>query len=175
MDPLQNTRMFEIPFWSLKCTDWENKKRQFKDVLKTYPGVREGAQTFLSNRNTNLEGLTDCFLNLFREEMTRISHNFKRDLAVLDSWSVTYETGDYHAPHNHGNKGLSGILYVDLPEGAPGTTYIQPFPSWQDEKTLSREPYVEEGMMMIVPRHLLHFSNPNKSQYNKTIFSWDFT
>ena len=100
MDPLQNTRMFEIPFWSLKCTDWENKKRQFKDVLKTYPGVREGAQTFLSNRNTNLEGLTDCFLNLFREEMTRISHNFKRDLAVLDSWSVTYETGDYHAPHN---------------------------------------------------------------------------
>ena len=28
--------MFEILFW-LKCTDWENKKRQFKDVLKTYP------------------------------------------------------------------------------------------------------------------------------------------
>ena len=35
------------------------------------------------------------------------------------------------------------------------------------------EDEVEEGMMFIVPQYLLHFSKPNKSEYNKKIFSWD--
>ncbi len=170
---IQTTSMFSIPLWSLRCEDWENKKRQLKDVLKTYPESRQDAGTFLSNRDTNREGLTDCFISLFQKEINLISQNFKRDISITDSWSVTYETGDYHSPHNHGSKGLAGILYIDLPPEAPGTTYVQPFNSWQKDQTLFRDLYVEEGMIFIVPQYLLHFSKPNKSEYNKKIFSWD--
>ena len=98
----------------------------------------------------------------------------KIKLALTDAWSILYEKDDYSVPHNHGSNGFSVILYLDLNKKSPQTTYIQPWNSTSDRTSLYTPP-VEEGDMVIFPRSILHFTEPNKIKFKKRVVSFDLT
>ena len=88
---------------------------------------------------------------IFKDEFNLIHTKYNNKISVKDAWSVTYDKGHYHVPHNHGSKGYAGIIYLQIKKDSPKTTYIQP---WNDEKDKSvlYTPEVKEGDIMIVPQ-----------------------
>ena len=161
--------IFNIEFFRIKCCDFENKKKAIKKVLKQYPEMP--FDNFSSNKNK--ADISQYFTQIFNDEFNLIRTKYNSGIEVYSTWSVTYKKGDYHVPHNHGARDYCGIVYLDMHKKSPVTTYIRP---WNDDKdkTVLFKPPVGEGDMMIVPRFLLHYSEPNKISFKKRILSFDF-
>ena len=175
---LQQESLFNIPFWGIRVVDFQQKKKELVTLLESYPEKKEDLTEekegeFATNRQTDRPGLVEQFAPIMNQELEGFSKEIKKDFAIIDIWSVSYDKGDNQSPHNHSSMGLSGILYLDLPKDSPETDYIQP---WTDHETDTVR-YIEvptiEGDIVIVPSFVLHFSNPNKSKNKKRIISWD--
>ena len=164
IEPLFNIEMFKI-----KCIDFKNKKKQMKKILKKFPEKR--FDNFYSNRDK----ASICYdLNeIFNDEFNLIRTKYNKKIKLERAWSVTYKKGDYHIVHNHGSKGYCGIIYLDMDIKSPVTSYVQPFNDEFDRSAFFK-PQVEEGDIVIVPQFILHYTEPNKINFEKKILSFDF-
>ena len=161
--------IFKIEFFKIKCIDFNNKKKKLKKILKRYPEMPRG--NFSSNRD-KCSIITE-FREIFKDEFSLIRAKFNSKILLQRVWSVTYNKGDYHVPHNHSSTGYCGILYLDMRPDSPKTTYIQPWNSQEDRSVLYTPP-VKPGDIMIVPQFLMHYSTPNPIKFKKRILSFDF-
>tara|TARA_B100001059_G_C17675497_1_gene496808 strand:- start:85 stop:630 length:546 start_codon:yes stop_codon:yes gene_type:complete len=167
--------LFNIPYYSVPVLNFKNeKKKKLVNLLKSYPEERVGIQTFTTNRQTDRQGLVNGFIQILGEEFEMISQQIKKSCSIEDIWSVTYNKGDYHSPHNHGSLGLAGILYLDLPNGSSVTNYIQPWNNIETDTTIYYPLPVSEGQIVVVPQFVQHFSPPhNAKKGKKRIISFD--
>jgi hypothetical protein len=60
-----------------------------------------------------------------------------------------------------------------LPEGTPGTLFLQPWNDWLTDTSQYGEVFVEEGDIVIVPSFVIHFTKPNITDDVKRIIAWD--
>ena len=85
-------------------------------------------------------------------------------------WYQQYYNGDTHSWHDHtGGSSFSFIYYLELPEGTPGTEFLDP---WSG---CIHTPEVKEGDLLVFPSFVLHRSPPNQSDKRKTIISVNVT
>ena len=177
---IEKTNLFHIPFWKIQVINFEEKKEKLNKILEQFPenerkgreGER-GIQDFDTNRQTNRFGLVEGFFSIMKQELEEFSREIKKDFAIHEMWSITYDKGDHHASHNHGSIGLTGILYLDLPKDSPKTDYIQPWNDYEDDTVTHKKISILEGDIVIVPSFVMHFSRPNKSNSKKRVISWD--
>jgi hypothetical protein len=160
---------FKIEFITIKTKNFAKKKKLIVEELKKYPEKR--FRNFFSNRDNNKLSLS--LASTFKEEFINIGKHFGGNITLNSSWSVTYDKGDFHLPHNHGSIGYAGILYLDLQKQSPKTTYIQPWNNEKD-KTLLYTPKVKPGDIVIAPKFILHYSEVNFLSFKKRIISFDF-
>ena len=168
--------LFNIPCWKIQIINFEEKKKKLTKLLESYPEKKDPTrklQAFTTNRQSDRSGLAKQFVSIMSEEMEDISKEIKTDFVIPRIWSVSYDKGGYHLPHNHGSTGLTGILYLNLPEDSPETTYIQPWNDYVLDAVQYMEIPITEGDISIVPSSILHFSKPNESDSKKRIISWD--
>ena len=173
--------LFNIPYWKIQTINFEEKKKELTNLLESYPEKRIGEQEFATNRPGNASiavvsqrsDLVKPFLSIMNEEVEELSSELKKDIAIIDIWSVSYDKGDNQLTHNHSSMGLTGILYLDLPKDSPVTTYIQPWQDYVIDVVITNDLPIVEGDIIIVPSFVLHFSKPNKSNSKKRIISWD--
>ena len=175
---IQQESLFNIPFWGIRIINFEEKKKELVKLLESYPEERvkydemkEGE--FATNRQTDRSGLVEQFVSIMNQELEGFSNEIKKDFAIVEIWSVSYAQGDSQSAHNHSSMGLSGILYLDLPKDSPETTYMQPWTDHETDTVRHIEVPIAEGVIVIVPSFVLHFSKPNKSNSKKRIISWD--
>ena len=175
---IQQESLFNIPFWGIRTINFKEKKKELVKLLESYPEERvkydemkEGE--FATNRQTDRSGLVEQFASIMNQELEGFSKEIKKDFAIVEIWSVSYAQGDSQSAHNHSSMGLSGILYLDLPKDSPETTYIQPWTDHETDTVRHVEVPIAEGVIVIVPSFVLHFSKPNKSNSKKRIISWD--
>jgi len=161
--------IFKIEFFKIKCCDFKNKKQKIEKVLEKYPEIP--FPNFNSNRNK--ADVTAELRQIFKDEFNLIETKFNNKILLQRAWSVTYDKGHYHVPHNHSSQGYAAILYLQMKKDSPKTTYIQPWNNEKDQSVLY-SPEVEEGDMMIVPQFLTHYTEPNKTYFKKKILSFDF-
>ena len=169
--------LFNIPFWGIQLNNFEEKKKELVELLESYPEEKEEYEgiegEFATNRSTDRSGLREGFVSIMKQELEDFSKEIKKDFAVGEIWSVSYDTGDSQSAHNHSSLGLTGILYLDLPKDSPKTTYIQPWHDYTIDSVPNVTIPIVEGDIVIVPSFVLHFSKPNKSKNKKRIISWD--
>ena len=170
---IQEESLFNIPFWKIQTINFEEKKKKLTKLLESYPEEKKGLQEFATNRQSDRSGLVEQFGSIMNQELEDFSKEIKKDFAIHEIWSVSYDTGDSQSAHNHSSMGLSGILYLDLPKDSPKTTYIQPWHDYEIDSVLHVVVPIVEGDIIIVPSFVLHFSEPNKSNSKKIIISWD--
>ena len=174
---IEQDSLFNIPFWGIRIINFEEKKKELVKLLESYPEEKEKYEElegeFATNRQTDRSGLVKQFASIMKQELEGFSGEIKKDLAITDIWSVSYDTGDSQSAHNHSSMGLSGILYLDLPKDSSETTYIQPWNDYENDTVSHMAIPLVEGDIIIVPSFILHFSNPNKSENIKRIISWD--
>jgi uncharacterized protein (TIGR02466 family) len=165
--------LFKINFYKISVKNFLYKKQLTLNLLKNYPEKKIELQTFFTNRQSNRQNLDVSFANIYREELLLLSENLKKNLRIEDIWSVSYKSGDYHTPHNHGSIGITGILYLQLPKDCPTTKYIQPWNNYENDTTLYYNMPAIEGDIIVVPKFVNHFTDPNKSKKIKKIVSFD--
>lgn len=165
--------LFSIPMWSLPCLNFSTKKKQLEQLVKSFPERKHGIQTFATNRQKDRSGFAEAFSKICGDELNMLSQKIKKDIQIEDIWSVSYKKGDYHTPHDHGSTGLSGILYLNMPKKAPVTQYLQPWNDWYSDRTIYYPYPVSEGMIVVVPKFVRHFTEPSKETKIKRIISWD--
>ena len=163
----------------------DDENLDLSQILNSTSGVlgRGGMKTKIEAARTSLNsgamtwvasGLKDdTLLKIFKEEFDQISQHYNKILNFYGAWSASYDKGDYHIPHNHGSIGHCGILYLDMHKKSPATCYLQP---WNNDKDRSviYEPEAEEGDIVIIPQHIVHFTRPNPVSFKKRIISFDF-
>ena len=166
--------LFSIPFWKLAVEDFATKKETLIKLLAPFDEKinEEDLADFTTNRYDAEEIIKD-FSKILYEELKLVADSVQNDLKVTDVWSVTYSKNGYHPVHNHGSIGLSGILYLTLPEDAPKTSFLQPWNNFMTDKSTYGVPDVKEGDIIVVPSFIHHFTQPNKSKQQKRIISWD--
>ena len=162
--------VFKIEFFKIKCTNFKNKKEHLEEVLKMFPEMP--FPNFYSNRNKS--DFTWQLQEIFKDEFSLIRTKYDSKIDVTRAWSVTYDKGHYHVPHNHSSQGYAAILYLQMKKDSPKTTYIQPWNNEKDQSVLY-SPDVEEGDIMIVPQFVTHYTEPNKIYFKKRIVAFDFT
>ena len=167
------SNLFSIPMWHVPTLNFSKKKKQLETLCKSFPEKKHGMQTFFTNRQSDRTGFGEAFNAIVGEELLMLSKKLKKDIHIEDIWSVSYKRGDYHTPHNHGATGLTGILYLNMPKDAAVTQYIQPWNDWVSDNTIYSPLPVKEGMIVVVPKFIRHFTEPHKSKKIKRIISWD--
>ena len=170
---IREDNLFNIPFWQIRSINFKEKKKELNKILKSYPEEKKGMQEFATNRQSDRSGLVEQFGSIMNKELEDFSREIKKDFAITEIWSISYNKGDTHSVHNHGSVGVTGILYLDLPKDSPDTTYMQPWHDYRDDTTHFVSVPVVEGDIIIVPSFVWHFSKPNKSNSKKRIISWD--
>ena len=165
--------LFNIPMWSIPTLNFSKKKKQLEQLVKGFPEKKHGLQTFATNRQSDRTGFVEAFSNICGEELNMLSKKLQKDIQIEDIWSVSYKKGDYHTPHDHGSTGLAGILYLNMPKKAPVTQYIQPWNDWYSDRTIYYPLPVNEGTIVVTPKFVRHFTEPNKDTKIKRIISWD--
>jgi len=167
------TNLFTIPMWSIPCLNFSKKKKQLEQLVKGFPEKKHGIQTFATNRQRPRVGFAEAFMKICGEELSMLSKKIQKDIEIEDIWSVSYKKGDYHTPHDHGSTGLAGILYLNMPKKAPVTQYIQPWNDWYSDRTIYMPLPVAEGSIVVTPKFVRHFTEPNKESKIKRVISWD--
>jgi len=162
--------VFKIEFFKIKCCKFKDKREHIEEVLKMYPEIP--FPNFYSNRNKS--DITWQLQEIFKEEFSLIRTKYNSKIDVTRAWSVTYDKGHYHVPHNHSSRGYAGIIYLRQRKDSPKTTYIQPWNN-EEDKSVLYSPNVEEGDIMIVPQFITHYTEPNKTSFKKRIVAFDFT
>ena len=165
--------LFNIPYWKIQSTNFKEKKKHLIELLGFYPEEKKGVQEFSTNRQSDRSGLIKRFGSIMNQELEDFSKDIKKEYAIHEMWSVSYDIGDEQWPHNHGSWGFSGILYLDLPNDSPISEYIQPWNDPETDTVQVRGIPIAEGDIVIVPSFILHFSKSNKSKSKKRIISWD--
>tara|TARA_A100001011_G_C14163763_1_gene779420 strand:+ start:272 stop:796 length:525 start_codon:yes stop_codon:yes gene_type:complete len=165
--------LFNIPMWSIPTLNFSKKKKQLEQLVKGFPEKKHGLQTFSTNRQNDRTGFVEAFSNICGEELNMLSKKLQKDIQIEDIWSVSYKKGDYHTPHDHGSTGLAGILYLNMPKKAPVTQYIQPWNDWYSDRTIYYPLPVNEGTIVVTPKFVRHFTEPNKDTKIKRVISWD--
>ena len=173
MEKLIQDSLFNIPYWKIQTINFKKKKKELVELLESYPEEKKGLQEFATNRQSDRSGLVEQFSSILSEEFEAFSEKIKKDFAIIEIWSISYDKGDNHLPHNHSSVGLSGILYLNLPKDSPDTTYMQPWNDYRDDTTHFASVPVVEGDIIIMPSFVWHFSKPNKSKSKKRIIAWD--
>ena len=138
-------------------------------ALKSFPETRN--RNFFSNRDT--ADIRLPLQNIFRDEFKLISDKYASKISLANAWSVTYKKGDHHLPHNHGSAGYAAILYLSMHKNHPLTIYLQPWNNERDKSVLFKPP-AKEGDIVIVPRFIIHHTEPNTISTPKRIVGFDF-
>ena len=170
---IRQDNLFNIPFWKIQIINFEEKKKELNKILKSYPEEKKGMQEFATNRQSDRSGLVEKFFSIMNQELENFSKEIETDFAITEIWSVSYDKGDNHSPHNHGSRGLTGILYLNLSKDSSETVYIQPWNDIVNDTVQYAKISITEGDIVIVPSFVMHYSKPNKSNIKKRIISWD--
>ena len=166
--------MFEINFLELEIKNFNEKKSRLLDMLKAYPEKRLKNQNFLTNRQSDRNGMAEKFEELMMNEIKNITENLKCNFKLQDIWSITYEVGDYHPVHNHGGIGLTGLLYLQTNENCSPTYCLQPWNDHMEDKTIYRKLPSKEGTIVIFPKFINHFTEPHDGDLDKKVIAFDF-
>ena len=162
--------VFKIEFFKIECIDFKNKKKKLEKALTRYPEMPQA--NFGSNRDKC--DINVDFRKIFKDEFRLIETKYNSKILLQRVWSVVYNKGNYHVPHNHSSTGYCGILYLDMKPDSPKTTYIQPWNN-ENDKSVLYTPHVTSGDIMIVPQYLWHYTEPNKIKFKKRVISFDFS
>ena len=161
--------VFKIEFFKIECINFKKKKKKLEKALSRYPEM--SFPNFKSNRNKC--SINSEFREIFKDEFSLIRAKFNSKILLQRVWSVVYNKGNYHVPHNHSSTGYCGILYLDMKPDSPKTTYIQPWNN-QEDRSVLYTPQVKPGDIVIVPQFLMHYTTPNPIKFKKRILSFDF-
>ena len=99
-------------------------------------------------------------LHAIEDRVAEMARPGKR-LTISGAWANVAEPAAYRTPHYHANAHWAAIYYLSVPEGAPGTTFLDPRGSAPHVLNMGFSDRVEipakEGRLVVFPVFLAHY------------------
>ena len=166
--------LFEFPSYQYEVDDWDFKKKGLLNRINQQKFYRTPLQFFETDRLTNNKIYVRYLEDFLRPLLSEFCHEAKVTCSLSDAWCVKYKKGDYQTVHNHRGWGFTGILYVEFdPKVHTPTCFVAP---WQNPctDTISMSyPEVKEGTVFISPSYGLHYVDPNITNKERIVISFD--
>ncbi len=165
--------MFIVPLVHIQSRNWEKKQKIIIDYFNNLELDLDG--TVLTNYHKNYKELNSFVAELFDEELNLLLD--KLDIGtknIHSSWFEYSKPGNYHNIHTHGAYGYSAVCFVKFDNNThTATNFVSPFLSFLDGNILDYTPKVDEGSIIFFPSSIPHYTNPNNSEKERVILSFN--
>lgn len=186
---------FSVPIWARQIRDADTLNKPIRDNFDQLAKAMKNAP-----RSTVDGWQSDTKLHLhptFRSIAEMIGRNgaacaqtvgFDRDhfdLVLAEMWINKTVSGQYHRTHTHPNRFLSGVYYVQVPDGAGAIEFTDPIAARVNTapplktssdfypQSIKVEP--KEGMIVLFPAWLAHSVGPTHGETPRLSVSFNFS
>lgn len=166
--------IFQVPVITIRVSEWSEKKELLIEKSKEV-NLSHDFDKFVKTSYNLTVGDEMNVQNILSEELKVIEENIEGNVAVTQSWVERASKGMWHEIHNHGMYGLSCSLYLkyDKKEHTP-IYFVSPFRNCFDgQLSLATLEDIDEGVLVVFPSSLDHFTRPNKSDKDRMCLSFN--
>jgi len=185
---------FSTPVWTSKIDDFviiNNDLIKYIEKLKSKDPNGKRVSNVKGWHSKDFD-LTDEIPKKFISSVSKNLNNTFNDMSwdlenqiikITNIWTIVNEKGAYNERHQHGNSDLSAAYYVKAPKDCGEIVFYDPRPApvynhpratkanMLNATVNSVKP--EEGMLVIFPSYLDHSVNPNKSDDQRVVISFN--
>lgn len=166
--------IFQVPVITIRVSDWDKKKKLLINKSKKLNLSHDFDRFVKTSYNLSVGDDMDV-KNILSEELSVIEEKIEGTVDVISSWVEKASKGMWHEIHNHGMYGLSCSLYLkyDKKEHTP-LYFVSPFRNCFDgQLSLATVSDLDEGVLLVFPSSLDHFTRPNKSSKDRMCLSFN--
>ena len=108
-----------------------------------------------------------------------------QEVKILNMWAIINKKGSLNQKHNHSNSDLSAAYYVSADKNCGDIIFYDPRPAAIYKHPVAKKPNIinatinsispEPGMLILFPSYLEHSVNPNLSEYNRIVISFNLS
>ena len=173
--------MFSVPLYRFVLSGWPAKKDR---ILKALPEITDQHRSpagdtftdfFLNNEGTSLPAYKDVVLDAISDCLEEFREDYPAEIDISSMWFERSFKSNYHGAHNHGSLGFSSILFLEFDQVEHNATrFIAPFMGFYAGGLIEHRPKgVSEGTLLMFPAIILHEVEPNQSDKQRTIVSFN--
>lgn len=189
--------MFTVPLLHIKMSNWDVKKQKLLELFSssqkwlinresvntTYVNsieYREKLQEEIVDREEWSIKFSETISDIFDEEAKIIYETFGNPQECPDktatigySWFQEQKRGMCHAPHTHGNGGLSAVCFIEYDQNFhTPTEFLSPYlnPA-KGHNELYVEKNISSGSLIVFPSNIVHYTLPSESDKSRIILS----
>lgn len=167
--------LFTVPFFYTKISPWEEVKNKILSIVEDQPYEMDdqGFKTDFFTKNSYSKDVYEILKPYVKSIVCKhITSTFPEE--VPDIWTQKYYARSEHSVHNHGNRGLSFILYLKFnPKVHKGTVFYAPFDDIFTGNTIAFCPDIQEGDLIAFPSVIKHSSQYQTSNEERMILSFN--
>lgn len=180
--------IFPTSFYSVDIYDQEENQR-YKDFLinlsQKDPGTHRSnrggwqSETFLWKEEV-FKPLLEKTVHIAQSIVKDLSPNQQPEMVIRSMWGNVSPKGGMNFTHVHPSGWMSGVYYIQLPEGTDQITFEDPRPArmmdFQRSCLISDEYFAHKpkvGELLLFPSWLPHFVLPNTSNENRISISFN--
>ena len=116
-------------------------------------------------------------LNHFTQDILKYSNEFR----ITNSWLNLNTENTYHSKHTHSNSLVSGVLYIKVPDDAPGITFYTPMNTniylepkeWNEYNSISQTVQIDENKLILFSSQIYHEVMVSKSKHPRVSLAFN--
>ncbi len=185
---------FSTPIWTSKIDNYEEINKMMHNYIynlqrKNPEGVIKSNLKGWHSKNFNMkDDEPKNFIEAIKKNINKAINDMAWDLnnqevSLSNMWAIINKKGAMNQKHHHSNSDLSAAYYVTAQEGCGDIIFYDPRPSKLYKHPLSNKPNLlnannnsvkpEAGMLVLFPSYLEHSVDPNTSDDERVVISFN--
>ena len=187
---------FSTPVWVSKIDDYKDTNEKIYGYIKNLQNL-DNQGLIKSNikgwhsKNFDLKNeIVINFINLISPNINEVIKSMDWDIKnqtpkISGMWAIINTGGASNARHHHGNSDISAAYYVKAPENCGEIVFYDPRPAPVFSHPRSNNPNFlnamvnsispVEGGLVLFPSYLDHSVNPNSSNEERVVISFNLS
>ena len=187
---------FSTPVWVSKINNYENINLELKNFIYKEKEINPNG-----TRKSNVNGWHSDDFDLKNENLknfiSEISQNIgsaindmgwdldTQIVKITNMWSIVNTKNSFNEKHHHGNSDLSAAYYVEAEKNSGDIVFFDPrqanvfhHPASKQVNDMNaqvRSISPEPGTLVLFPSYLEHKVNPNQSESNRIVISFNIS
>ena len=187
---------FSTPIWTSKIDNYEEVNNMMNNYIynlqeKDPEGVIKSNLKGWHSKNFDMkDDEPKSFIEAIKKNINEAINDMAWDLSnqevtLSNMWAIINKKGAMNQKHHHSNSDLSAAYYVTAKEGCGDIIFYDPRPGKVYKHPLSNKPNLlnahnngvkpEPGMLVLFPSYLEHSVNPNTSNHERIVISFNIS
>ena len=187
---------FSTPIWTSKINNYVKVNNEIFKYISSQKnsdpeGVKKSNFSGWHSKDFNLnEEVPKQFINSLMQSINVALGDMdwdldSQDVKITNMWAIINEKDAFNQKHHHGNSDISAAYYVIAKENCGDIVFYDPRPAPVFKHPISKKPNSlnasvnsvkpEEGLLVLFPSYLEHSVNPNRSNSERVVISFNLS